>query len=252
MRQFVLDNRKPVSVAVAALIGALLIRLGHEFNTADPIYGMVYGDSPALGKWLYWSYMAMLFTTPFWLSIFGLTWIYTYCRQPRARKAHAKLPPFPDFSKQRELRLVIGEQHKTRVMEPAENPQWLTIPEQGLFAGLAIFGAIGSGKTNGALYPYAQQILSFAADDPKRKCAAITLEVKGDFCHEVKKILAECGRSADYVELNLESEDKAPFRYNPLYNDLDAYAQAYGIASVISGLLDNRKSRSGKWPRSIS
>ena len=31
------------------------------------------------------------------------------------------------------------------------------------------------------------------------------------------------GRGADYVEIGLDS----PYRYNPLHNDLDAYALAY-------------------------
>jgi hypothetical protein len=39
-------------------------------------------------------------------------------------------------------------------------------------------------------------------------------------------------RTDDYVEVNLNAD----YRYNPLYNDLDAYALAYNIASLLNNL----------------
>jgi hypothetical protein len=46
-----------------------------------------------------------------------------------------------------ELYLVIGELHHPKRPQPAATPQWLIVPERGLFTGIAIFGAVGSGKT---------------------------------------------------------------------------------------------------------
>lgn len=63
------------------------------------------------------------------------------------------------------------------------------------------------------------------------------LEVKGDFCRQVHDILRRHGREADYVEVSLDS----PYRYNPLHNDLDAYALAYGIATLMTNLLGRGK-----------
>ena len=63
------------------------------------------------------------------------------------------------------------------------------------------------------------------------------LEVKGDFCHKVKRILESTGAATDYMEVSLESD----YRYNPLYNDLDAYALAYGIASLLNNLFGKGK-----------
>jgi len=48
----------------------------------------------------------------------------------------------------------------------------------------------------------------------------------------LSRILRECGREADYVDISLESD----IRYNPLNNDLDPYAQAFNIASIITSL----------------
>jgi hypothetical protein len=41
----------------------------------------------------------------------------------------------------------------------------------------------------------------------------------------------------DYVEISLDSE----FRYNPLHNDLDAYALAFNIASLLNNLFGRGK-----------
>ena len=67
--------------------------------------------------------------------------------------------------------------------------------------------------------------------------AASFLEVKGDFCHKVREILERHDRAEDYVEIGLGSE----YRYNPLNNDLDAYALAYNIASLLNNLFGRGK-----------
>jgi hypothetical protein len=96
-----------------------------------------------------------------------------------------------------------------------------------LFTGIAVFGAVGSGKTSACLYPYAEQVLAYEAANPQRRIGGLVLEVKGDFCQKVRGILTRHGRDEDYVEIGLDSK----YRYNPLHNGLDAYALAYSIAS---------------------
>src|SRR5262249_37594692 len=97
--------------------------------------------------------------------------------------------------------------------------------------------AVGSGKSSCCMFPYAQQILSFEAHHPARRIGGIVLEVKGDFCGKIKHILEQSGRGEDYVEIGLDSE----FRYNPLQNDLDAYALAFSIASLLNNLFGRGK-----------
>ena len=120
---------------------------------------------------------------------------------------------------------------------PAENPRWLTIPERGLFTGIAIFGAVGTGKTSGCMYPFTRQLLSYRASDPEKRIGGLVLEVKGDFCHQVRSILKELGRESDYIEISLDSD----YCYNPLHNDLDAYALAYAVASLLTNLFGRGK-----------
>jgi hypothetical protein len=87
------------------------------------------------------------------------------------------------------------------------------------------------------MYPFAQQVLESAPDDADRRAAGLGLEVKGDFCHKVRSVLEACGRAADHLEVSLERK----YRYNPLHNDLEAYALAYGIASLLNNLFGKEK-----------
>ena len=77
---------------------------------------------------------------------------------------------------------------------------------------MAIFGAVGSGKTSACMHPFARQLLSWQAKNPERRPAALILEVKGDFCHDIRTILKDAGREADYIELSLDGQ----ITWNPL------------------------------------
>src|SRR5207244_1579496 len=105
------------------------------------------------------------------------------------------------------------------------------------FTGVAVFGAIGSGKTSCCMMPFAEQVLAYRAQDKEKRASALVLEVKGDFCHKVRKLLEKYHRGEDYVEVSLHGD----CRYNPLHNDQDAYAMAFGIASLLNNLFGRGK-----------
>jgi hypothetical protein len=133
--------------------------------------------------------------------------------------------------------LVVGEIHNPRKPLPSETPRWLIIPQRGLFTGLAIIGAVGTGKTSCCMYPFVEQLVAYRVSDADKKVGGLVLEVIGDFCHQVKEILTRHGRAEDYIEISLDSE----YRYNPLHNDLDGYALAYSIASLLNNLFGKGK-----------
>jgi len=82
-----------------------------------------------------------------------------------------------------------------------------------------------------------QTRLAFEAQNPARKLGGLILEAKGDFYQQVKAMLADLKRTDDYVEVSLTSR----YRYNPLHNDLDAYALAFGIATLMTNLYGRGK-----------
>jgi hypothetical protein len=183
------------------------------------------------------SYRVMLFTTPYIGFSFLLSALYIFTLRPRRTGKPQSLPPYPPVESRTNLSLVVGEVHHPRLPIPAENPSWLIIPERGLFTGTIIIGAVGSGKTSCCMYPFSDQLLGYRAADADMKASALVLEVKGDFCQEVRKILRQRGREDDYIEISLDSE----WAYNPLHNDLDGYALAYGIASLLNNLFGKGK-----------
>ena len=63
------------------------------------------------------------------------------------------------------------------------------------------------------------------------------MEVKGDFCRQVHAILKDAQRGDDYVEIGLDTG----VCYNPLHNDLDPYAVAYAIATLLNNLFGKSK-----------
>ena len=93
--------------------------------------------------------------------------------------------------------------HPVRAIESLA-PEWLTIPERGLYTGVAIFGAVGSGKTSACMHPFARQLFGWQADNPERRAAALVLEVTGDLCHDIRRMLTELDRGGDYIELSLD------------------------------------------------
>jgi hypothetical protein len=185
-------------------------------------------------RYLYWM---CLFSTPYMAYAGAFSIVYTFTLKLGRRVTPGRLPSYPDPRKRDQLFVVLGEVHNPRKPGPSESPWWLTVPERGLFTGIAVFGAVGSGKTSSCLYPFAEQILSYKAFNKDERIGGLVLEVKGDFCKRVKEMLERHGRAEDYIEISLDSE----YRYNPLHNNLDAYALAFSIASVLNNLFGRGK-----------
>ena len=150
----------------------------------------------------------------------------------------AKLPPWPLSADQKAPAIVIGEVHHPVEAREIFSPSWLTIPERGLYTGVAIFGAEGSGKTSACMNPFARQLLGWQAGNPHLRAAALVLEVKGNFCHDIRQILVEAGRGQDYIEIGMDSRSQ----WNPLSAWwLDSYSLAYTVSSLLNQLFGKGK-----------
>jgi len=96
-----------------------------------------------------YSYTLFLYTTPYIVYSVFLSGVYIFALKATRKIRAGKLPLYPDPAKRTELSLVVGELHHPRTQMPSETPRWLAIPERGLFTGIAIVGAVGSGKNGG-------------------------------------------------------------------------------------------------------
>src|ERR1700733_5277800 len=182
-------------------------------------------------------YTCFLFTTPYIAYSVLLSGIYIFTLKFPRRIRPGHLPAYPDPRVREDLFLVIGEVHNPQTPGPSACPHWLIVPERGLFTGIAIFGAIGSGKTSCCILPFVEQMLAYRASEQDRKIGGLVLEVKGHLCHQDKRVLEPNTRVQAYVEISLASG----YRYNPLHNDLDSYALAYSIASLLNNLFGKGK-----------
>lgn len=232
----ILSAKNLIAWVLAATTGIVLY-LHIPFPANNFFLELIFLWSRRLFFGLEYSYYLFLYTTPYIIYSVVLSGFYIFALKFKRRTRPGTLCPYPSIADRETLSLVIGEIHNPRTAGPSPNPRWLTIPERGLFTGIAIFGAVGSGKTSGAIYPFTEQLLGYKAWDREKRIGGLVLEVKGDFCHKVRDILARHGREPDYVEISLDSE----YRYNPLHNDLDAYALAYSIASLLNNLFGRGK-----------
>jgi hypothetical protein len=213
-------NRFLLSVGLSVATG-LVVRSVIQIPDSDPLLRYAAFERPAMYQAFIVSYALFLFTTPFLLLSMCLSLVYIHFYEEQIQQAAGLTPPYPKPEFRKELFLILGELHEQVEPVPAAHPKWLNIPERGLYTGIAALGAIGSGKTRGLILP-----------DSEKKLSGIVLEVKGDLCRHLRRILKKCGREQDYIDVSLDSD----IRYNPLNNSLDPYAQAFNIASIITSI----------------
>jgi hypothetical protein len=225
------EYRFLLSLGASAACGIVLNSI-FPIDTANRLLRLIALERPPVFHAVVWSYDLFLYSTPFLACSMIFSLLYVHLYRSEQELAAGSLPPYPDPHTRAELSLVLGEVHHQLVPKPSSAPQWLSIPERGLYTGIASLGSIGSGKTYGLILPAMRQLFAYRADDPARRLSGIVLEVKGDLCRQLQRILKWCGREQDYVEVSLDGD----IRYNPLNNSLDAYAQAFNIASIITSI----------------
>jgi hypothetical protein len=225
------EYRVVLSFGLSAACGIALHSL-YPVHDADPLLHLLALERPEIFHGLVWSYSFFLYSTPFLVFsiLFSLAYIHFY--EPKPEQVAGTLPPYPNPRLREDLFLVAGELHRQLKPLPSPDPSWLCISERGLYTGICVVGAIGSGKTQAVIMPAMRQLFAYRASDPDERLSGVVLEVKGDLCRQVRKILEKSGRTEDYVEVSLAGN----VRYNPLNNDSDAYAQAFNIASVITAI----------------
>ena len=236
MLRTILQGRAVLALLVAAVVGTWGL---HAFPvpTDNPFLALIAARRPHVFGVLSYGYATMWFTTPYLMAsiVASLVTIVVFRTMPSV--AYRPLPAYPEPEERPAPTLVLGETHEITAPGRSPEPTWLTIPQRGLYTGIMILGAVGTGKTSACMYPYVDQLLRWRAADPDLKMGGLVLEVKGDFCRQVRTILARAGRESDYVEVGLNSG----VCYNPLHNDLDPYAVSYAVATLLNNLFGRSK-----------
>ena len=175
------------------------------FPAADPVAVLVRYHTPnvyrAVVVWYYVAPGVAVFLAGQFLLATSRIW---FARMGVSVGLRSRLPTWPLSPTADGPAIVVGEVHHPVRANVSAAPAWLTIPERGLHTGVAIVGAVGSGKTSACTHPFARQLLSWHATNPERRAAALVLEVKGDFCHDIRRMPTELDRGEDYIELSLD------------------------------------------------
>ena len=147
MIQRILNSKNFLAFLLASAIG-LYLYFVYPFPSSNLFLRAIEFRAPLVYREAFYSYTAMLFTTPYILFSILLSGLYIFALKVSRRAKPSQLPLYPDLSKRRDRSLAVGEVHNPRKPVPSANPRWLTIPERGLYTGIAIFGAMGSGNPN--------------------------------------------------------------------------------------------------------
>lgn len=114
---------------------------------------------------------------------------------------------------QDKLQLIVGLKHKWNSLDVIESPEWLIVPEKGLFQDFMIIGGKGTGKTAGCMYPFTMQMIYYKAYDPDEKTGMLILDVKGNYHKQVMEYAKRIGRRSDVKVIRIGGE----YKYNPLH-----------------------------------
>ena len=161
------------------------------FPEGDPVAVLVRYPTPnvyrAVVAWYYVAPGVAVFLAGQCLLSTSRSW---FARMGVSLGLRSSLPTWPLSPTADGAAIVAGEVHHPVKRAESPTPEWLTIPERGLYIGVGIFGAVGSGKTSACMHPFARQLLSWHATNPERRPAALVLEVKGDVCHDIRRMHA--------------------------------------------------------------
>jgi hypothetical protein len=143
MMQRILNSKNLVAFVLAAATGmTLYFRM--PFPEGNIFLRVMALRSPSAFEVLKYSYTLFLFSTPYIGYSVVFSGLYIFALKAKQRIRAGKLALFPDPRRRHDLLLIFGERHNRRKKVTVQWPQWLVIPERGLFNGIAILGEIGS------------------------------------------------------------------------------------------------------------
>jgi hypothetical protein len=151
--RILVDARALVALTLAAATGLWGLQT-FPVPREDVFLGLIAERAPHVYRLLAYGYATLWFLTPYFAAslLMSLVAIAVYRRAPSARAR--PLPPYPSPEVRSTLMLVLGETHFHTLPGCAPSPEWLTIPQRGLYTGIMILGAVGTGKTSACMYPY--------------------------------------------------------------------------------------------------
>src|SRR5581483_11506475 len=106
--RYAAENRFFISFLFAGSVGIAMF-LRWPFPTDDPLLRMIWLQRPAIYAGIRAAYTVMMFTTPYMIAAFALSFTYIFAMKQERRRVAGKLPPYPSVEHRQALSVVIGE-----------------------------------------------------------------------------------------------------------------------------------------------
>ena len=135
MLRTVVEARTLVAMMVAACVGMWGLR-AHPVDQENLFLALIAAKDPTVFHVLTYGYATMWFSTPFFAASVALSAlaIVAYRHAPSVRTR--ALPPYPSPERRLSPSVVLGEAHFLTTPGPAHSPDWLTIPQRGLYTSV--------------------------------------------------------------------------------------------------------------------
>lgn len=168
----------------------------------------------------------LLIVVPLIFASATFTLIFFAARFAPIAKIHllwaSGLPAFP-ASPNTVVLGSIGEEEGTR---RDVRPSWVVLNQRALNGNILITGSIGSGKSQGAILPYLEQILSNFTPRPSILC----IDPKTTFIAEAIKLISRKGLNDSVIHVRLDGK----VSFNPIYHpDALRNAKFIDIAQMV-------------------
>jgi len=174
----------------------------HPVQAHNPFLALVALKTPLVFQVLAYGYATLWFTNTFLAASLVTSLLTIVAYRTRATRARA-LPPYPSPDT-RPAPMVCSARHISPGHRVDLRADMAHDSSARTLHGVMILGAVGSGKTSACMYPYVRQLLRWRAWI-RRRDRRLVLEVKGDFCSQVRGILAAANRESDYLEIGLNA-----------------------------------------------
>ncbi len=126
--------------------------------------------------------------------------------------------------------IILGSENEDSKRK--EEPGWVKLNRKALNGNIFITGSIGSGKTQGTILPYLDQILENFHPTP----SILAIDPKGTFIKEAVTIIKKHGLSENCIHLRLGG----PVTFNPIYEKEALRSAKYlDVARMIRGAASN-------------
>jgi hypothetical protein len=148
----VVEYRFVISLALSVVVGVSGLRTW-PFPHENPLLGLIEVSRPMVYASFCYAYATVWFSTPFFLFNIVFSLAYIFLAPANRQTAIGTAATVSRVRGSRQICSSCSANSITASLMPAPEPRGSSIPERGLYTGMAIVGAVGTGRPRRACIP---------------------------------------------------------------------------------------------------